>query len=183
MDRYERFYRRSLRDILVSQGAVTPDVADELAESAYESSESFGHAVVDAGHLSSWELAKVVSSHYQLPVLPLAGFEYDDTLTQGISAATLYQYQILPVGRFGQAWSFAVVEPPSREALAALREACGSAIFFFAAEADQIQLLIAEHVRVVDAKADQQWQDIFDVADQRIQEELGDASGSDADAA
>jgi hypothetical protein len=84
------------------------------------------------------------------------------------------------VGRFGQSWSFAIVEPPSREGLAALREACGSALFFFVAEADQIQRLMADHVRVVDAKADQQWQNIFDVADQRVQEEIVGEAETDA---
>ena len=33
MDRYERFYRRTLRDVLVGQGVLTPEQADELAES------------------------------------------------------------------------------------------------------------------------------------------------------
>lgn len=174
MDRYERFYRRSLRDVLVSQGVLTAEAADDLAESAYEASETFGHAVVDAGHLSSWELAKVVASHYQMPVLPLHGYDYDTSALDGVSAATLFQYQVLPVGRFGTSWSFAVVEPPSRDCLAALRESCGNAIFFFVAEAEAVHKLIGEHVKVVDAKSDRKWHSLFDSADERVKGDLTD---------
>lgn len=174
MDPYERFYRRSLREILVGQGALTAEQADELAESAYESNETFGHAVVDAGHLTPWELTKVVAVHYQMPVLPLNGYDYDPGLLEGVPAATLFQYQVLPVGRFGRTWSFAVIEPPSRECLAALKEACGAAVFFFVSEADAVHQLLAQHVKVVDAKSDRGWQTIFDAADARVLDEIGD---------
>ena len=172
MDRYQRFYRRSLRDVLVGQGVLSPEEADELAESAYEEVEPFGYAVVDAGHLTSWELAKTVSGQYQIPVLPLKGYDYDDSILEGMSAATLYQYQILPVGRFGRTWSFVVVEPPSRECLSALKESFGPALFFFVGEAEIVKQMISDHVKVVDAAADRGWHSLFDVADEKIQHEL-----------
>ncbi len=177
MDRYERFYRRSLRDVLVGQGVLSAEQADELAESAYQANEAFAYAVVDAGHLSPWELAKVIAGHYQMPVLPLVGYDYDETILDGMSAATLFQYQVLPVGRFGRSWSFAVAEPPTRECIGALKEAFGSALFFFAADAEAVKEMISEHVKVVDAASDQGWQSMFDDADESIQVELGSDVG------
>ena len=171
MDCYDRFHRRSLRDVLVGQNVLSPEEADELAESAYEEVEPFGYAVVDAGHLTSWELAKIVSSQYQMPVLPLAGYDYDDAILDGMSAATLYQYQILPVGRFGRTWSFVVVEPPTRECIAALKESFGPALFFFVGQAELVQQMIAAHVKVVDASSDQGWHSLFDAADEKIHNE------------
>lgn len=171
MDRYERFYRRSLRDVLVGHKILSAELADDLAESAYEASESFGFAVVDAGHLTSRELTKTVAGQYQMPVLPLQGYEYDETMLDGMSAATLFQHQVLPVGRFGRSWSFAVAEPPSRECVAALKEAFGVALFFFAADAVLVKHMVAEHVKVVDATSDKGWQSMFDVADAAINEQ------------
>ncbi len=172
MDRYERFYRRSLRDVLVAQGVLTAEQADELAESAYEANESFSYALVDAGYLSPWELATVVAGFYQMPVLPLVGYEYDADILDGASAATLFQYQVLPVGRHGRTWTFAVAEPPSRECIGALKEAFGPALFFFTADAELVKNLITEHVKVVDAKGDTGWTSLFDDADERVQTEL-----------
>ena len=171
MDRYERFYRRSLRDVLVGQGALSAETADELAESAYEANEPFGYAVVDAGHMTSWDLVKTIAGHYQMPVLPLYSYDYDESLLEGVAAATLYQYQVLPVGRFGRTWSFAVVEPPSRECIAALREVFGPALFFFAAEAEHMKALMSQHVKVVDARSDKSWESLFDAADAQIRTE------------
>ena len=110
MDAHDRFQRRSLRDVLVTQGVLTTEQADELIESARESNEPFGVVVVDSGFLSSWDLAKTVAEHYQMPALPLAGFRWDKELGEGLDATMLYQYLIVPVGRFGRAWSFAVCE-------------------------------------------------------------------------
>ncbi len=169
MDRFERFYRRTLRDVLVGQGVLTAEQADELAESAYEDNESFGSAVVDAGHLTSWELARTVASHYQMPVLPLRGFEYDSDSLEGVTSTVLYQYQVLPVGRFGKSWSFAVIEPPTRECVQSLRETFGSAIFFFVGEAEMVKELVGENVKVVDATTDKGWQSMFDTADAMLQ--------------
>lgn len=169
MDRHERFYRRSLRDVLVGQEVLTAELADELAESAYEAGESFGFAVVDAGHMTAWDLTKVVAHSYQMPVLPLQGYDYDPAMLDGISAARLYQYQVLPVGRFGRSWSFAVAEPPSRECVAALREAFGNALFFFVADAELVKEMVSQNIKVVDAKSDRGWQSLFDTADAAIQ--------------
>ena len=171
MDRHERFYRRSLRDVLVGQGVLTAEAADELAESAYEAGEPFGFAVVDAGHLTAWDLTKTVANSYQMPVLPLKGYDYDADMLDGMSAATLYQYQVLPVGRFGRSWSFAVSEPPSRECVAALKEAFGGALFFFVSDAELIKEMVSEHIKVVDATSDKSWQSMFDTADEAIKTE------------
>ncbi len=172
MDRYERFYRRSLRDVLVGQGVLTAEQADELAESAYEANEAFSYALVDAGYLSPWELATVVAGYYQMPVLPLVGYEYDTDMLEGVAAAELFQYQVLPVGRYGRTWTFAVAEPPTRECIAALKETFGPALFFFAADAELVKTLITEHVKVVDAAGDTTWKSLFDDADQLVQQQL-----------
>ncbi len=172
MDPFERYTRRSLRDVLVGQGVLSQEAADELVESAYESNEAFGAVIVDAGHLTAWDLAKTVSTHYQMPVLPLINYQFDTDLFETVSPATLYQYQILPVGRFGRSWSFAVVEPPSRECIDALREACGSSIFFFVSELPEVQRALQDHVKVVDVQADTSWQSIFDTGERRVNEEI-----------
>ncbi len=175
MDPFERFTRRSLRDVLVSQGVLSQDSADELVESAYESNEQFGAVVVEAGLLTAWDLSKTVASHYQMPVLPLSGYRFEKDLFEGLSAATLYQYQAVPVGRFGRAWSFAVVEPPTRECIDALRSTCGSSIFFFVSELPEVQRALRENVKVVDVSADTSWQSIFDTGERRVAEDISDA--------
>jgi len=168
MDVHNRFERRSLRDVLIAQGVLTAELADELMSSAREENEPFGAVVVEAGHMTAWDLAKAVTTHYQLPYLPLQGFHYDGELCEGIPAPVLYHYQVLPVGRFGKIRSFAVIEPPSRDCINELQEACGNSLFFFVGEAPEVQRLLNENIKVVDTQADTSWHTIFDVGDQNV---------------
>jgi hypothetical protein len=168
MDAHDRFERRSLRDVLIAQSVLSSELADELISSARETHEPFGAVVVDAGHLTAWDLAKTVATHYQLPYIPLGGFQYDRELDEGLPPSTLYQYQVVPVGRFGSVRSFAVIEPPSRDCINALKDVCGNNLFFFVGEVPDVQRILRENVKVVDTKADTSWQSIFDTGDQNV---------------
>lgn len=172
MDAHHRFERRSLRDVLIDQGVLDAALADELISSARESNEAFGCVLVEAGHLSAWDLAKLVATHYQMPYLPLAGFHYDKDLIEGVSTAALHQYVAVPVGHFGRSWSFAVVEPPSRDCIASLQEACGSgSLFFFVAEVPEVERLLRDNIKVVDTTNDKSWHEIFDTGDRNVFDE------------
>ena len=180
MDPNERFFRRSLRDVLVSQGIVSQEEADELVESAYRSNEPFGSVVVEAGYLTAWDLAKTIASHYQMPVLHLEGYDFDEDLLAAVPASTLYQYQVVPVGRFGKTWSFSCVEAPGKECVEALRESCGPSIYFFVSEVQQVQGVLQERVKVVDVAADDSWQDIFDSGDEAVKSEVATGSSEES---
>jgi hypothetical protein len=170
MDPYERFHRRNLRDILVGQGVLTAEQAEELNASARESHEPLGAVLIESGYLSAWDLTKTIAASYQMPILPLAEFDFDKKLLEGLSPTVLYQFQVLPVGRFGRAWSFAVIEPPSRELVESLRSSCGNSIFFFAAEAPDVRRLLKQHVKIVEAGKDKAWESIFDSGDEAVQQ-------------
>lgn len=171
MDVHNRFERRSLRDVLIAQGALSAELADELVSSAREENESFGAVVVEAGHMTAWDLAKAVITHYQMPYLPLGGFHFDRDLVAGLPTATLYQYNVLPIGRFGKAWSFAVIEPPSRDCISELQDACGNHLYFFVSEVQEVQRLLNENVKVVDSSGDTSWTAVFDAGEESLLKE------------
>ena len=180
MDAHHRFERRSLRDVLIDSGVLTTELADELMSSARENNESFGSVVVEAGHITAWDLAKAVSTHYQMPYMPLAGFRFDRELAEGLPTATLYQFSVLPVGRFGKTRSFAVVEPPSRECIAALQAASGTGLFFFVAEASDVNRILRENVKVVDTSVDSSWTEVFDMGARNVLDGVEEEQVSDA---
>jgi|GEM_PF-2617797 len=168
MDPFDRFHRRSLRDVLVAQGVISNEQADELIDSARQTNEPLGAVVLEAGHLTAWDLTKTVATHYQMPVLPLIGFRFDKELAEGLPPSLLHQHQLLPVGRFGRTRSFAVIEPPSRELIEDLREVCGNSLFFFVADAQELLRTLREHIKVMDVAGDSAWQSLFDVADLNV---------------
>lgn len=168
MDPFDRFTRRSLREVLVTQGIISNEQAEDLVDAARASEDPLGRVVVEAGHMTSWDLMKTVATQYQMPALPLAGFRFDASLCEDLPPSLLHQHHTLPVGRFGSAWSFATMEPPSRATIEDLRAVCGDSLFFFVADGDELQRLLREHVKVVDVAADTGWQSIFDEAEQNV---------------
>lgn len=168
MDPHERFFRRSLRDVLVTQGVLSNEQADELIDAAHQANEPFATVVLDSGVMTAWDLTKTLATHYQMPVLPLQGYKFDKASVEGLPPSLLYQHQLLPVGRFGRTWSFAVVEPPNRDVIDDLKQVCGTSLFFFAADAAELTRLLREHVKVVDVSADTSWQSIFDEGQQNV---------------
>jgi len=168
MDPFERFLRRPLDEVLVGQGLIPRERADELVESAKESFEPFGTAVLDSGVLTAWDLAKTVATHYQMPVQPLAGYRFEKELFQGLRPEMLHRHQVVPLGVFGRTRTFAVLEPPSRELLDELTAACGTNLYFFVAEGPEIRRVLRDTVKVVDSTNDTGWQKLFDSAEQEV---------------
>jgi hypothetical protein len=168
VDPFDRFLRRPLDELLVGQGVLAREKADEMRAAAETAGEPFASVVVESGTLTPWDLARTIAVHYQMPVLPLAGYRFDKELVVGLQPETLHRYQVVPLGVFGATRTFAVIEPPSRALLDELTSACGTSIFFFAAEANEVARILREHVKVVDANADAGWQKLFDEAEVEV---------------
>ena len=172
MDPFERFLRRPLDEVLVSQNVLTRETADSLLESAGTAGEPFGKAVLDAGTLTSWDLARLIGVHYQIPVQPLAGYKFGKELFEGLRPELLHRHQIVPLAIFGKTRTFAVLEPPTRIVLDDLQATCGPSLFFFAAEGPEISRVLHENVEIVDVSSDRGWHKLFDAADEQVSKEL-----------
>ena len=172
MDPFDRFLRRPLDEILISQGVLTRERANELLESCVQSGATFGTMLVESNTLTPWDLAKAVATHYQMPVQPLTGYHFDKELLLGLSPEMLRRHMAVPLGVFGATRTFAVLEPPGRPLLDELQAVCGSSIFFFVAEGPEISKALEDHVKVVDATKDTNWHRLFDTAEEEISKGL-----------
>lgn len=174
MDPLDRFLRRPLHEVLVSQGVLAKDQVDALIESARSAGDSLGSAIVDSGALTPWDFARTIATHYQMPVHVLAGYKLEKDFSAGYPPDLLHRHRIVPLARFGRTRTFAVMEPPTRPMVAELQEAIGHAtpIYFFVAPADEITRVLDENVKIVDVAADQGWHTIFDSAEQEVLKDL-----------
>ncbi|MCC7137853.1 MAG: hypothetical protein IT460_05425 [Planctomycetes bacterium] len=168
MDPYEKFLRRPLDEVLVAQGVLNRETADQLRESAEAAGEPFATAVLDSGALTPWDLARLIAVHYQIPVHPLTGFKFGKELFEGTRADLLHRYQFVPVGVFGATRTFAVLEPPPRSLVEELRGNHGENVFFFVSESTEIARALSNEVKVVDTESDRGWQKLFDSAEAEI---------------
>ena len=174
MDPLDRFLRRPLQEVLVSQGVLSKDQVEKLAESARASGDPLGVAIIDSGALTAWDFARTIATHYQMPVHPLVGYKLDKEFATGYPADLLHRHQIVPLARFGRVRTFAVLEPPTRPLIAELQATLGHAtpLFFFVSPGDALRRILEERVKLVDAAADPGWQNIFDSAEQEVLKDL-----------
>jgi hypothetical protein len=174
MDPLDRFLRRPLQEVLVSQGVLSQDQVEKLAESARASGDPLGGAIVDSGALTAWDFARTIATHYQMPVHTLAGYKFDKDFATGYPPDLLHRHQMVPLARFGRTRTFAVLEPPTRVMIQELQEVVGHAtpVFFFVAPGDEIRRVLEDRVKIVDTASDQGWQTIFDSAEQEILKDL-----------
>jgi hypothetical protein len=174
MDPLDRFLRRPLNEVLVSQGVLSQDQVETLAESARASGEPLGAVIVESGALTAWDFARTIATHYQMPVHTLVGYKFDKDFATGYPPDLLHRHQLVPLARFGRTRTFAVLEPPTRPMIQELQETVGHAtpVFFFVAPGDEIRKVLDERIKIVDAAADSNWQTIFDSAEQEILKDL-----------
>jgi hypothetical protein len=174
VDPLDRFLRRPLSEVLVSQGVLAKEQVEQLTESAKAAGDSLGAAIIDSGALTAWDFARTVSTHYQMPVHPLVGYKLDKDFANGYPPDLLHRYQLVPLARFGHARTFAVLEPPNRALINDLQATLGHAtpLFFFVAPGDEIRRVLEEKVKIVDVAADSGWQNLFDSAEQEILKDL-----------
>jgi hypothetical protein len=175
MDAFDRFLRRPLDEVLVTQTLMTREKADSLLKSATAAQEPFAKAVLDAGNLTSWDLARLVATHYQIPVQPLAGYKFEKSLFEGLRPEMLHRHQLVPLAVFGKTRTFAVLEPPRKELADELTKTCGTSLFFFAAEGPEIARALRDHVQLVDAASDLGWHKLFDSAEAEVSKGLNRA--------
>jgi len=174
LDPFDRFLRSSLDETLVAQGTLPRAKADELVSSAAQAGEPFATALLDASIVTPWDLARLIALHYQMPVQPLAGYQFDKDIFTGLRGDMLHRHRVVPLSSFGRTRTFAVLEPPNRLMLDDLQEACGPSLFFFVAEAPEIDRVLSERTKVVDATSDTSWHKLFDSAEEEVTRALKD---------
>src|SRR5690606_30142515 len=67
MSASSRVQHRTLADILVDQGLVPRDTIDEALQIKSSTGETLTAILIDMGAITSGEVAKVITLHYQLP--------------------------------------------------------------------------------------------------------------------
>ena len=63
MDPFDRFLRRPLDELLVSQSILSREKADEMMASAEQAGEPLATVVLEAGTLTAWDLARTIAVH------------------------------------------------------------------------------------------------------------------------
>jgi len=182
-----------LAEILTERDVVSSEVITDALYSQDKNGEPFVQVLVNGGHITEWDLAKIVTENFNLPFLMAGNYSISDEAKDRLPKETLFKYTIVPLDTFGDIVTVAMPVMLSFEDIAKIQKEHNCDLFPYVG-------LISENKKVLtdmhkdypqwveqDAKrreeeavkrkaspgkkgAEGDWMSIFDAGDEAIQQ-------------
>jgi hypothetical protein len=90
-----------LAEILTERNAISSEVISDALYSQDKQGEPFVQVLVNGGHITEWDLAKIVTENFNLPFLMAGNYQITDEAKERLPKETLFKYTIVPLDVFG----------------------------------------------------------------------------------
>jgi hypothetical protein len=90
-----------LAEILTVRNAISSEVISDALYSQDKQGEPFVQVLVNGGHITVWDLAKIVTENFNLRFLMAGNYQITDEAKERLPKETLFKYTILPLDVFG----------------------------------------------------------------------------------
>ena len=114
-----------LAEILTQKNAVETEVLTDALYGHDRFGESFVESLIDGGHMSEWELAKLVVEHFQLPFVLAGNYDIADESKTLVPKEAIFRHLIVPLDNFGKIVTIAMPILTPAEILSKLRRQTG----------------------------------------------------------
>jgi hypothetical protein len=89
-----------LAEILTERAAVSSEVITDALYSQDKHGEPFVQILVTGGHITEWDLAKLVTEHFSLPFLMASNYQISDAAKARFPKEVLFKHTIVPLDVF-----------------------------------------------------------------------------------
>jgi len=90
-----------LAESLTERGAVSSEVITDALYTQDKDGEPFVQVLVNGGHITEWDLAKLVAENFNLPFLMAGNYQISEAAQQRFPVETLFKHMIVPLDSFG----------------------------------------------------------------------------------
>lgn len=90
-----------LAEILTERNVVSSEVITDALYASDTQGESFVATLVGGGHITDWDLAKLVTEHFNLPYLLAGSFSITEEAKNRLPKELLFQHTLVPLDLFG----------------------------------------------------------------------------------
>ena len=90
-----------LAEILTERNAMPSEVITDALYAQDKHGEPFVQVLVSGGHITEWDLAKIVTENFNLPFLMAGNYQITDEAKNRLPKETLFKYTIVPLDVFG----------------------------------------------------------------------------------
>lgn len=111
-----------LAEILTERDVVSSEVITDALYSQDKNGEPFVQVLVSGGHITEWDLAKIVTENFNLPFLMAGNYSISDEAKVRLPKETLFKYTIVPLDTFGDIVTVAMPVMLSFEEIAKIQK-------------------------------------------------------------
>lgn len=90
-----------LAEVLTQKGVIPADVITEALYIQDKLGEGFVDVLVSSGHISEWDLARVVVESFQLPFILAGNYQVSDEARSKLPKEEFFKHLIVPLDTFG----------------------------------------------------------------------------------
>lgn len=187
---YQRLEYPRLAEGLAERALVDPAVSQQLLVQCAKTGELFSELLVSTNQIADWELSRVVCEMFGLAFLPTDVYEPSRDARKGIDPAFLYRHCLVPLDRVGPMLSVAMPALVSAEVLSQLAHTTKASVIplvgsvvsnrrWLETNLQAAPLAAPKHaqpgaapVAHGDLAAEGDWLNLFDTADEQVQQQL-----------
>jgi CheY-like chemotaxis protein len=111
-----------LAEILSDRGIVTSEVITDALYAQEKHGEPFAQVLVTGGHITEWDLAKIVTENFNLPFLMAGNYHISDEAKARLPKEVLFEHTIVPLDVFGDIVCVAMPVMLTFEAIARIQK-------------------------------------------------------------
>ena len=90
-----------LAEILTERGAVSSEIITDALYTQDRNSEPFAQILLNGGHITEWDLAKIVTENFNLPFLMPGNYQISEVAKHRLPKDVLFEHTIVPLDTFG----------------------------------------------------------------------------------
>ena len=111
-----------LAEILSDRGSITSEVITDSLYAQERHGEPFAQLLVGGGHITEWDLAKIVTENFNLPFLMAGNYNISDEAKVRLPKTVLFEHTIVPLDVFGDIVCIAMPVMLSFETIASIQK-------------------------------------------------------------
>lgn len=180
-----------LAEILTERAIIPGEAISDALYSQERYGEPFAQVLINGGHITEWDLAKIVAESFNLPFLMAGNYQLEDEAKERLPKETLFEYMLVPLDVFDDIITVSMPVMMPFEQIMSVQKKHSCEVFPYVGlisenkrilgelHKDYPQWLEAEHQRretrskqraAHPGGQDGDWMSIFDAGDQAIKE-------------
>lgn len=183
-----------LAEVLTERDIVSSEVITDALYAQDRDGHPFVQVLVDGGHITEWDLAKLVTENFNLPFLMAGNYQISEAARDRLPKETLFEHTIVPLDAFGDIVTVAMPVMLSFEVIAKIQKESDCDLFPYVGLITENKKVLADMhkdypqwqeqqlKRRADAErsrqaapspsggGDSDWMSIFDAGDEAIQQ-------------